>query len=619
MSISVKVSGAWRTVSQPHIRVGGVYRAAKAMYVREGWPNRYDARCVPPQYLGFPGSWIPAPYAGYTQSQPAPTAEAGAVRMTWTADGTNQLFRGVACTVSGGRSHTISLTCTQAPAGVPWRVHTPYYESGTEVIGPGTSTLTFTPTSGTGTYIGILTDAGAVGTAGHLVSNLTVTPANPVTTVPNNGVVFPWRQAWPNPNTGALEIVGVRKEFGYSIYGWSSEGIYATKLGEPSVFNGRFGLPLVPYYRIKGDTSQIASAKVTLRFTPIAPKSPVEHTISWEAPVGWGLYHVMYQSATDGYFKYYYTALTDAEATTLKADASQVVTQLWSPKEGGWFVWMPVCWDTSGVTVPMRPEGSQTSDGLDPYSGYTPFPPNRSATSVLADYTVANGYTDMKNNDIVYSAITIELKNSGGTVIASWSGSLAAGNTPDQPGKGNTVTRMARVQAVLNKDFYWPVEWRGLFDNFADFMPSKPIVRFNKDVHTGAGEWIVYDEQGERIGDFRLALRKGVTDTVEIHGVNLKPDLIGMSIMRSIVHHGTIWCPTRFVVVEPPNKPTYDVMRSWGWQKLEEASAKSSSYLFYRKFDLLAKDKYLIYDTHVPMYNRFSELGFPSLDEVAEW
>jgi hypothetical protein len=629
MSISVKVSGAWRTVSQPAIKVAGTWRNATAVCNRVGWPNRFASKVVPNNILATPAVWNAGGYAsmwGLDTSHPAPTAPGG-MRLTWTIDVGKSGFQGFTLsTTPAGRTQTFTITCTDAPAGVPWEAvvgQNPYNASpaavGNTVTGPGTSTVVWVSNGYGYDTLGIRTAEGANGTAGHLISSITESIGSPVGTVANTGIPFPWKQAWPHPNTGALAIYGVRKEWANTTYGTYPEQIRYTQASEPHFMNGRFNLPSVPHYRIKGDTSQIASAKVTLRFTPLAPKSPVEHTISWDAPVGWGLYHVGYMG-TDGKSKFYLAALTDAEATTLKGDATRFVTQLWSPKDGGWFVWMPVCWDASGVTVPMRSEGT-ADEGLDPFSGYGNFPPNRTATSALADYTVANGYSDMYNHNIVYTAITIELKNSGGTVIASWTGSLAAGNTPDQPGKGNTVTRSARASSPQSfQEYYWPVEWRGLFDNYKESSGSYNVIKFNRDLHDGSAEWIVYDPESERIGDFRLGIRKGTDDTIEIKGVNLKPDLVGMGIMQSIVHHGTVWCPTRYVFIEPPDPITYNVMRSWGWTKFEDWNSRFTSEAFYMLYDYEATDKYLIYDTYVPMYNRFSELGFPPFEAVKqEW
>lgn len=617
MSISVKVSGAWRTVSQPAIKTGGAWRNAKAVYVRAGWRNRYPAKTIPGHYLTSVKAWA----ENYTSrwnldaSHPAAVVEAGKMRLTWTIDAGKLGFQGISVSnnTGAGKSITYTITCTDAPAGVPWEAiigENPYDAApkaiGTTVTGPGTSTVVYNPTISSGyATLGIRTTEAANGTTGHLVSSITESIASPVATEAVTVFPSPWRQAWPNAGTGTLGIVGVRKEYGTISYGAYSEMIQYTQKGEPHFLNNKFSLPFVPFYRVIGDTSLVASAKVTLRFTPKAPKSPVEHTISWEAPVGWGLYHVGYMG-TDGYAKYYYAALTDAEVSALPAN--NYITKMWTPKEGGWFVYMPVCWDVSGVTVPMRSDVVDSSSGLDPYSGYTPFPPNRTATSALADYTVADGYSDMGNIDVVYDAITIELKNSGGTVIASWTGSLAAGNTPDSPGINPTL--MKRATYTPEQELYWPAQWRTMFDKIDGLNPDY-VVQFNRDIpHKGEAEWIVLTREGEPIGDFRLTLRKGYYNLIEVRGVNLQPDLIGLSIMRRIVEFGIKYGPSEYVLVKPPNQITYDVMKTWGWVPLRET-------MFYNQVHLAEEyeeepDKVLVH--YLPAsHSYWPTLGLPNL------
>lgn len=429
-----------------------------------------------------------------------------------------------------------------------------------------------------------------------------------------------WREVWPN-GSGAVRIVGPT---------YQGEGV---KLPEPAW--GATGLYYPAgcvRYDIAGDKGRIYSAKVELKYTPTAPKSPKEQIISWDVTREWGIYMVVWRvdaSTT----KYYYAGMTHDEAAAIVAPKYAVL--LWSPQTGGRFAPMPVCFDVSGMTVPVRDDAA---GGLDAHSGYAPFPPGRSAirtsdglaVSLTDDITVTNGYTDQGggNGYYGYSApnmtlVTITLRDVNGTTLASWGPTaLPYASYPTLvPGLGiGPTTFMAARQAspVSTSDLYWPEEWRGLFDNIANMD-----VRFGRIVSdgntAGSAEWWVFDQSGERIGDFKLALRKGITDNIEIHGVNLKPDLVGMGIMKVIVHHGTVWSPTRFVSLLPPNQPTYDVMRSWGWTKLEDAPHKSKSAAFYKVFDPRQKDRYLIYDTHIPMYNRFSELGLPSLEEVVQW
>jgi hypothetical protein len=433
-----------------------------------------------------------------------------------------------------------------------------------------------------------------------------------------------WREVWPG-NAGAVKILGP-EYVGQSV-----------RVPEPAWSATSKYFPAgTPMYTVVGDKDRIYSARVELKFTPSAPKSPVEQIISWDVTNDWGIYMICWRVDAST-VKYYYAGMKHTEAAAIVAPKYAV--QMWSPRDGGRFAYMPVCFDTTGLTVPLRDDAA---GGLDSHSGYDPFPPGRSAIKTsdstpvtFSDYSVANGYTDQEANNGFYgysapgmTLATIILRDVNGATLASWGPAALAytGIKPDHvPGLGiGPETRASALSvpttnAVVTKsELYWPVEWRGLFSNVYG-----QVIGFGQDVlegnTAGCAEWWVYNDVGDRIGDFKLGLRKGITDTIEIHGVNLAPDLVGMGIMKAIVHHGTIWSPTRFVVLEPPNQPTYDVMRGWGWQKLEEAPAKSSSAAFYKVFDPRETDRYLIYDTHVPMYNRFSELGFPPLEEVVQW
>jgi hypothetical protein len=537
-------------------------------------------------------------------------------------------MRGVYVQLIQGKTYNISLTTTDAPAGVPWRVVVGgASKAGNDVTGPGTSTYVYTHTSGsTSDYIGLHTGDGANGTAGHLVTNLTVTIQSPAAVEANDKVPICWKQAHPTAGVGAPTIIGVRKEKPFVYSGYYSYDKITYNKTDGHFLNGKFDLPAVPYYRVGGDPSTIASAKVTLRFTPVAPKSPVEHTISWEAPVGWALYHIGYMG-DDNYTHYYYAAMTDAEAATERAKSNRFVTKMWSPREGGWFVWMPVCWDASGVAVPMRSEVAGTADsGADIYSGYGNFPPNRSATSALADYTVANGYTDMASYSIAYTAITVELKNSGGTVINSWTGSLASSYYVDSPGLGNAPATLLLLSADL-PERYWPMEWRGLFDN-VEALPPRIKVAYGRDTVHGWAEWDVFGDMDpdkyrrtpdwQKIGDFRLAVHRGFPDVIEIGGVNLQPDLIGMKIMRTIVAHGVLYSPTPYVVVKPPDEITFEVMRSWGWKTLEEGSEALLRATWMHGDELDDPDRYLGMESD-PIINRFPLLRMPRSKEVDPW
>jgi hypothetical protein len=444
-----------------------------------------------------------------------------------------------------------------------------------------------------------------------------------------------WRQTWPD-NSGTPRIVAVE-------YMARSERVP----GIPGSDHLRSYPAGAPRYRVVGDTTQIHTARVELKYTPASPKSPKEQIIAWDVTHDWGIYMVSWRVDAST-VKYYYAGMTHAEAAAIALP--KYATLLWSPRGGGWFAYMPVCFDASGVTVPMRDDAA---GGLDAHSGYAPFPPGRSAiktadstpVSLVDDYTVANGYTDQEANNGYYgysapalTSLTIILRNSGGTVLSQWGPAAAPyASVSHVPGLGTGAAAMAsRSVQRSQSDLYWPVEWQGLFDNIYNYD-----VRFGRIVPdgntAGSAEWWVFDDKGNRIGDFKLALRKGITDTVEVHGANIRPDLIGTGIMKAIVQHGLVWLPTRFAAMDAPGigaygsgpgvreipdsvRDTYNVvLNDWGWTKLEDAPNRSKSAAFYKVFDLRQKDRYLIYDTHVPMYNRFSELGLPSIEEVVQW
>jgi hypothetical protein len=618
MTAYTKVSGAWRTVSAAYFKMSGAWKNAEIVSVHGPWPARYPYSATKPGYLTAVALWV-APYGGVT---PTKTVEAGKMRLVWAAAalGTNKGTCGVEVYVGGQQSFTVSVTCTAAPAGVTWRAIAGGL-LGNDVVGPGTSTVSGIiynqlPAYRTTVICGVNSDSGAQGTTGFLVSAVTVTPNWALATVvPNPAVpVTPWKQVHPTPGVGTLKIVGVRKEKAAESYGY----YYPTDF----IFNpdGHWGnyiwdYPGVPYYIVMGDTSQVASAKVTLRFTPVAPKSPVEHTISWDAPVGWGLYHIAYVAA-DGYAQYYYCALTDAEAAAVRADTTKLITTMWTPKQGGHFVWSPVCWDASGMTVPVTTETAGSAGvGTDAYTGYGNFPPNRTATSAIADYTISNGYSDMSSFSIAYTAITIELKNSGGTVIASWTGSLPTGQFKDSPGLGTApvTLRAGPAERISPELFYWPPEWRGLFDNVVVFGQWNSV-RWGRDIpNKGEGEWDVFDREGVKVGDFRLAMRYGNPGIIEIRGVNLAPDLVGQQIMKTIVAHGVEFCPTEDIIIMPPDEMTKAVMVSWGWHEMTELSPLSVAALPQEYQDNIGLCLYMRSD---PMYNRFVELGFPAWQEA---
>jgi len=625
MTAYTKVSGAWRTVSAAAFKMSGAWRTATSMFVRGPWPVRYASAMLPPNYLKAPALWG-IPY-GYS-AQPAPVVEGGAIRLTWTIAAGATGMRGISIVLRVGVTYDITLTTTDAPAGVPWRVLVSGVSGlvGNDVVGPGTSTLAGTATTNGTMFVGLQTDQGADATAGHLVTSMTVIARNAAPVVPNDSIPFTWKQSYPAVGSGPPTLLDIRREKATLTYGsWYRQYIQYNDV-DGHWGNSRWMLPAVPFYRVIGDTSQIASAKVTMTFTPAAPKSPVEHTISWEAPVGWALYHIGYMG-DDGYTHFYYAALTDSEFATEKAKPDRLVTRMWSPREGGWFVWMPVCWDTSGVTVPMRAEVADTADsGNDIYSGYTPFPPNRSATSALADYTVTNGYSDMNNFNLAYTSITVELKNSGGTVLDSWTGPLAAGQTVDSPGLGNTPA----TRVMLSEDYpqlYWPEEWQGLFED-VPALPQKVKVVYGRQTIHGWAEWDVLGNMDnsrlgdspdwQKIGDFRLALHRKFPDVIEIGGVNLRPDLVGGNIMRTIVEHGVLYSPTRWVVVKPPDPLTFAVMQSWGWKSLEQGSEALLHAFWMHGDEEDNPDLYLGMESS-PITNRFFWLGMPPSEEVDPW
>jgi hypothetical protein len=138
------------------------------------------------------------------------------------------------------------------------------------------------------------------------------------------------------------------------------------------------------------------------------------------------------------------------------------------------------------------------------------------------------------------------------------------------------------------------------------------------DVLMNVNEFIEQDPVWEKIGDFRLAQHRGFPDVIEIGGVNLQPDLIGMNIMRSIVAHGVLYCPTPYVVVKPPDEMTFEVMRSWGWKTLEEGSEAILHAAWMHGDEDDDPDRYLGMESD-PYVNRFSLLGYPSSEEVDPW
>jgi hypothetical protein len=428
-----------------------------------------------------------------------------------------------------------------------------------------------------------------------------------------------WRQTWP-ANTGTPRIVGVayrgQTEYLPGIPGSDFRHIYPAG---------------APRYNIVGDTSQINSARVEIKMTPVSPKSPKEHILVWDVAWDWGIYKVSWRvdaSTT----KYYIAGMTHAEAAAIALP--KYASLLWSPRGGGWFAYMPVCFDQSGVTVPMRDDAA---GGLDAHSGYAPFPPGRSAiktadstaVSLVDDYTVANGYTDQEasNGYFGYSApaitlITIILRNSGGGVLSQYGPVALPYNTDGVhiPGLGVGPATFSALGATMSSEppqelYYWPEEWRGLFDRLDTFGQAYTVV-WGRDIpNKGEGEWDVLDRDGVKIGDFRLAMMRGNPGIVEIRGVNLAQDLVGLGIMKTIVAYGVEWCPTEDVIITPPDEATKQVMMSWGWREMTELSPFSHAVLPNQYRENLDKSLYMRSD---PMYNRFVELGFPTWQEVAQ-
>jgi hypothetical protein len=221
----------------------------------------------------------------------------------------------------------------------------------------------------------------------------------------------------------------------------------------------------------------------------------------------------------------------------------------------------------------------------------------------------------MMSSNVGYTAITIELKNSGGTVLTSWTGSLPNTRFMDEPGKKYAVTPPAqREQPGPAEEFYWPQEWRGMFDRIGILNPAY-TVRWGRDIpNKGEGEWDVFDIEGAKVGDFRLAMRYGFPGQIEIRGVNLASDLVGQQIMRHIVEHGVEYCPTDYVIIKPPDPATKAVMQSWGWREMTELSALSMVALPLEYQENLGACLWMWSD---PMYNRFRELELPSWQEVS--
>jgi hypothetical protein len=287
---------------------------------------------------------------------------------------------------------------------------------------------------------------------------------------------------------------------------------------------------------------------------------------------------------------------------------------------------MPVCFDQSGVTVPMRDDAA---GGLDAHSGYAPFPPARSAiktadstpVTLVDDYNVGNGYTDQEasNGYYGYSApnltlLTIILRNSGGGVLSQWGpAAINYGTSEHVPGLGVGPAAFRALAAPDPELYYWPEEWRGLFDRLDTFGQAYTVV-WGRDIpNKGEGEWDVLDRDGVKIGDFRLAMLKGNPGIIEIRGVNLAQDLVGMGIMKTIVAYGVEYCPTEDIIIHPPDEATYNVMKSWGWQEMTKLSPFSHVVLPNEYRDNLSKSLFMRSD---PMYNRFTELGLPPWQDV---
>ena len=413
-----------------------------------------------------------------------------------------------------------------------------------------------------------------------------------------------WRQTWP-ANSGTPRIVGVAY-MGATDY---LPGIPGSDF--------RHTYPAgTPRYKIVGDKTLINSAKVEIKMTPAAPKTPAEHTFSWDVTWDWGIYKVSWRvdaSTT----KYYIAGMTHAEAAAIALP--KYATLLWSPREGGWFAYMPVCWDASGVTVPMR---SDADGGLDAHSGYAPFPPGRAASSTLANYTVADGYKDQEaaNGYFGYSAanittITILLRNTAGTVISQYGPvALPYGNGVHVPGLGTGPAALMRARSapVEQLQYYWPTEYRTLFDHMDVFGQAYTVV-WHGDGVRGDGEWWVYDRDGEKAGDFGLGFRHDASGLIEITSSNVRPELVGERIMFHMQEHLLTWCPTEYVIAPTPDPMTQAVMEGWGWRPMSELLAPLNFKISAeRQFHLESH----IYARSDPMYNRFTELGLPPWQEV---
>jgi hypothetical protein len=366
-----------------------------------------------------------------------------------------------------------------------------------------------------------------------------------------------------------------------------------------------------PRYKIVGDKSQIYSARVEIRMTPLSPKTPAEHTFSWDVAWDWGIYMISWRVDAST-VKHYYAGMTHAEAAAIAPP--KYATLMWSPREGGWFAYMPVCWDVSGVTVPMR---SDADGGLDAHSGYAPFPPGVAASSTLANYTVANGYTDQEasNGYFGYSAaaiasLTVILRNSGGGVLSQWGPAAIPYSTwAHVPGLA-AASAPARSVDASTVPFYWPEAYRVLFDNMEVFGQAYSVL-WDGDGPRGDGQWKVLDRDGNYAGDFGLGFRFDSPGLIEITSSNVRPDLVGEQIMYHMQQHLLSWCPTEYVIAPPPDPTTQAVMEGWGWRKISSllnASAFSA--------DQQARLERSIYVWADPMYNRFVELGLPTWQEL---
>ena len=100
--------------------------------------------------------------------------------------------------------------------------------------------------------------------------------------------------------------------------------------------------------------------------------------------------------------------------------------------------------------------------------------------------------------------------------------------------------------------------------------------------------------------------------------MNLRPDLVGGNIMRTIVEHGVLYSPTRWVVVKPPDPLTFAVMQSWGWKSLEQGSEALLHAFWMHGDEEDNPDLYLGMESS-PITNRFFWLGMPPSEEVDPW